>query len=59
MKASFEVGDLKEQRWGVRYISNIQEKQMEIQLKTLSNIQETISKRNKAQREIKAFFTTI
>lgn len=59
MKVSFEVGGLKEQRWSVRYRSNIQEKQMEIQLKTLSNIQETVSKRNKAQREIKAFFTTI
>lgn len=33
MKVSFE-----EQRWSVRYRSNIQEKQMEIQLKTLSNI---------------------
>ena len=38
MKVSFGVGGLKEQRWSVRYRSNIQEKQMEIQLKTLSNI---------------------
>lgn len=38
MKVSFEVGGLKEQRWSVHYRSNIQEKQMEIQLKTLSNI---------------------